>query len=188
MDGSPYPITLTYRIGGISDRDRYVMYNDAPVIYSVDVDVLGFVDFPLYQYCQKLVSIEYITNLESLRLEFDGKDYLFEITDPDAGEDMTVVCNDEYLDQELFRSFYKTIISVTHNGIEPRPQTEPVMKITYGLIEGEDIVLEFLPCEDSDRKVFISINGGGQFVCYRTKVDKIKNDLEKLFNGEEIIS
>lgn len=187
MDGSPYPITLTYLVGGSSEQETYVMYNDAQVIYAVDKSAFEFVQFPLYQYCQKLVSIEYITNLESLKVEFDGKEYLFAVTDPDAGEDMVVTYGEEYLDQDLFRSFYKSIISVTHNGIEPRPNTEPAMRITYGLIKGDDIILEFLPIEDSDRKVFISVNGEGQFVCYRTKVDKIKNDLQKLLNGEEII-
>ncbi len=185
-DGSPYPLVIKYALGKTVDNTVYVMVNDAPVIYAVKSSAFEYVDRPIYQYCQKFVGLEYLNNLTALDVSFDEKTYHFTIKDPDAGENMIVKENNITLDADNFRSFYSTIVSVTHNGIETDPQSEPVMSVVYYVNDGSRMTLEFLPCPDSARKMFIRVNGEGRFFCYVTKVDKVKSDLVKLLNGEEI--
>lgn len=185
-DGSPYPLTIRYTLGKTIDNTVYVMVNDAPVIYAVKSSAFSYIDKPLYQYCQKFVGLEYLNNLTALDVSFDGNTYHFIIKDPDAGEDMEVKENNILLDSNNFRSFYSTIVSITHNGIETDPQTEPILSIVYYINDNSTMTLDFLPCNDSARKMFIRVNGEGRFFCYVTKVEKIKSDLAKLLNGEEI--
>ena len=99
---------------------------------------------------------------------------------------MEVMENNVLLDADNFRSFYSTIVSVTHNGIATDPQSDPVLSIVYHVNDGSTMTLEFLPCPDSARKMFMRVNGEGRFFCYITKVEKVKSDLVKLLNGEAI--
>ena len=185
--GVPLEITSTYLIGGFKDRDLYIMYDGAPVIYSVDIDTFAFASKPIDQYCQRIVNIKYLNELDEVTVETGGVTNKFTIENPDAGDEMVIIHDYVQLDASIFRSFYKSIIGVTHYGLADKPlNTEPMLKITYGAIDGNDIVLEFIPIDD--RNVFIQVNGEGRFYALRTRVDKIINDMQKLLNGEEIMS
>jgi hypothetical protein len=186
-NGVPLEITSTYLIGGSKDRDLYIMYDGAPVIYSVDIDKFAFVNKPIDQFCQRIVNIKYLNELDELTVETGGETYNFKIQDPDTGDKMIVTYDYKQLDPSLFRSFYKSVIGVTHYGLAEKPQNvEPMLRITYGAIDGNDIVLEFIPIDD--RNVYLQINGEGRFYALRTRADKIINDMHKLINGEEIMS
>ena len=95
--------------------------------------------------------------------------------------------NEMDIDQSLFRSFYVTIIGVTNDGLatEPEEGAEPALKITYDAVDGNDTVIEYIPLDA--RKYVFKLNGEGRFFVYVNKVNKIKNDLNKLLNGEEIM-
>ena len=186
-DGSKLLISSEYLLGNIDGRTLYVMYDNEPVIFGVDMDKFAFTEYSIDVYCQRTINLQYINELNGVTVESHGDTYDFSITDPDKGEEMVVMLNgNTKIDPTLFRSFYVTIISVTHDGLayEPEEGTEPDLKITYHATEGDDTVIEFIPIES--RKQVFKLNGEGRFFVYITKVNKIKSDLNKLINGEEI--
>lgn len=185
-DGSPYPLTVNYKIGATLGNETYVMFNDSGVIYSVSNTTMALVSSPLYQFCAKLLSIDYITALSGLTIEYEDKSYYFSIKDADAGDDMEVICDYVRLDPSLFRDFYSTLIGTALNGIGEDPGTDPVVTIKYHKIDGNDEVLEFLPYPET-RRLFVKVNGEGHFTCFITKTEKIINDLNSLLKGEAII-
>jgi hypothetical protein len=164
------------------------MYDGEPVIYGVDIDKFAFTEYGIDTYCQRTINLRYLNDLEGLTLEMNGDVYNFSIKDPDKGEEMIVKLNNEMdIDQSLFRSFYVTIIGVTNDGLatEPEEGAEPALKITYDAVDGNDTVIEYIPLDA--RKYVFKLNGEGRFFVYVNKVNKIKNDLNKLLNGEEIM-
>jgi hypothetical protein len=175
-------------LGNIDGRTLYVMYDGEPVIYGVDIDKFAFTEYGIDTYCQRTINLRYLNDLEGLTLEMNGDVYNFSIKDPDKGEEMIVKLNNEMdIDQSLFRSFYVTIIGVTNDGLatEPEEGAEPALKITYDAVDGNDTVIEYIPLDA--RKYVFKLNGEGRFFVYVNKVNKIKNDLNKLLNGEEIM-
>lgn len=186
-DGSDLLIQCEYLLGNIDGRTLYVMYDGEPVIYGVDMDKFAFTDYSIDVYCQRTINLRYINDLNGITIESNGDVYDFSIKDPDKGEEMVVTLNgSENIDPNLFRSFYVTIISVTHDGMayEPDEDAEAELKITYHAIDGDDMEIEFIPIES--RKYVFKLDGEGRFFVYVTKVNKIKSDLNKLLNGEEI--
>lgn len=187
-DGSDLLISSEYLLGNIDGRTLYVMYDGEPVIYGVDIDKFAFTEYGIDTYCQRTINLRYLNDLEGLTLEMNGDVYNFSIKDPDKGEEMIVKLNNEMdIDQSLFRSFYVTIIGVTNDGLatEPEEGAEPALKITYDAVDGNDTVIEYIPLDA--RKYVFKLNGEGRFFVYVNKVNKIKNDLNKLLNGEEIM-
>jgi len=176
-----------YELGNTQDRLQFVRYNGAPVIYAVDIDVFAFIYKPVDDFCQRILNIKYLNELAYLTVETGGKLYRFDITDPDKSTEMVVMYEFAPLKQDLFRSFYKSIIGVTHFGLAERPESEPTVTITLGTIApGENVVVEFLPI--NDRNSFMLINGEGRFYVLNSRVDKVIKDMFKLLNGEEIMS
>ncbi|MBO5299648.1 MAG: DUF4340 domain-containing protein [Clostridia bacterium] len=188
-DGSDLLIRSEYLLGNIDGRTLYVMYDGEPVIYGVDMDQFAFTNYSIDTFCQRTINLRYLNELEGLTVEMNGDVYDFSITDPDAGEEMVVMWDGKtQLKQDIFRSFYVTIIGVTHDGLaeaEPDAAAETSLKITYRAIDGNDTVIEYIPIDA--RKYVYKLNGEGRFFVYVTKVNKIKNDLNKLLNGEEIM-
>ena len=186
-DGSPLAVTSTYILGKTEENSIYVMYDNSPVIYVVDASTFSFVNTDLYQYCQRLVNLRFLNELDGVTVEYDDQSYSFDIQDPDAGEDMVVTYNYARLKESLFRKFYANIISVSHTGIDAKPDGKSVLKITYEGIDGKDTVLEFIQYPDDPRKVYMLVDGEGHFTVMMTKVEKIINDMHKLIRGEDIL-
>lgn len=180
-DGGAYIITSTYRLGKVSEGKRYVMYDDSPVIYTADASAFDFVSTDVYQFCQRLVNIRYLSSLSGLTLSFDGEEVSFAIT---HGEENAMTVTRDYapVDSEKFRSFYVDLVSVTHTGLGEKPQSEPLLTIRYTGTDGGVDVLEFLPYPENPRKVFICLNGEGVFVTAATQAEKIKTSLQSLLS------
>lgn len=178
-DGSPYTVTSTYLLGNVSEGVRYVMYDDSPIVYTVDASVFDFTDSDLYQFCQRLVNLQYLSELSGLTLAFDGEEYSFRI---EHGENNALSVTHDYapVDSDAFRNFYVDLVSITHTGIGEKPQGEPLLKVTYTDLSGKVDVLEFIPYPENSRNVFISVNGKGTFLTLASQAEEIKLSLKKL--------
>lgn len=189
-NGQPKNITIKYVIGATVDNYTYVMFDDQSVIYAVEKSKFEWVvNNTIDVYCQRMIYVKYLKELAKVIVEVDGESHHFDITDPDAGENMEVMYNTyTKVDQAQFRNFYTSIIGVTHDGLayEPEEGLAPYLRITYIPIDGEKIVLEFYKIEP--RKYVLKVDGEGRFFAYSTKIDKIVKDMHKLINGEEIMT
>lgn len=185
-------LTTVYRIGGTRENLIYFTYDDIPIIYSLTKSDMDFINTETYQYCQRLVNIAYLTDLSGLSVDTcDGNIYDFVITSEADGEgniDVSSVTLDyAAVDTDNFKSFYQNIVSVSHSDIGTKPEdSDCVLRLTYEFTSGERDIVEFWSFPDDSRKTFMTIDGEGRFVVLMTKVDKIKNDLQKLLSGEEI--
>ena len=113
------------------------------------------------------------------RKEFSLPDYLRENGKFSREKTLSEIVREEYgeIDEEAFRNFYVTVLSVTRDGIadEPNGDDETVLKIVYGIRGGKKMTLEFIRV--AERKCVMKVDGEGRFFVYRTKVDKIVEDM-----------
>lgn len=184
--------TTVYRLGNTSGTVIYFTCGDLPIIYSVEKTAFDFVNTDTYQFCQRLVSIAYLTSLDFLTVEYGNEKYTFDIKceTNDSGDLSVSYVSLDYapVDIDNFKSFYQNIVAISHCGIDEMPENaETELKLIYGFSDGSRETVEFLKTSD-DRKFFMTIDGEGRFVILKTKTDKIKNDLKKLLNGETIIT
>ncbi len=170
-------VTSSYLIGSTEAQTTYVMFNGYPVIYAVNAADLAFLENTADVYCSDMLALQRLSDLVSLAVEYGGKEYFFDIKDSDT-DDMRVTCG-EYgeIDEDAFRNFYVTVLSVTRDGIadEPNGDDETVLKIVYGIRGGKKMTLEFIRV--AERKCVMKVDGEGRFFVYRTKVDKIVEDM-----------
>ena len=57
-----------------------------------------------------------------------------------------------------------------------------LLKIVYGVSDGDDTVMEFT--DIGDRKVLLRLDGEGAFFAYATKVNKIASELLRLLSDK----
>lgn len=187
-------LTTVYKIGNTSENRIYFTYDDVPIIYSLAKSAMDFINTDTYQYCQRLVNIAYLTDISVLTVDTaDGGVHRFIIqteTDDEGNKDVSSVSMDRVgISVDNFKNFYLNIVSVSHNNIGEMPQNaDSVLKLTYEYSSGKTETVEFFRLPDDSRKAFMAIDGEGHFIVLMTKVDKIKSDLQKLINGEEIIT
>lgn len=185
-------LTTTYKIGETRENLIYFTYDEVPIIYSLTKSDMDFINTDTYQYCQRLVNIAYLTDIDSLTVDcHDGTVCDFEINikkDEDGNADVSSVTVDHVkTDVDNFKSFYQNIVAISHSNIGTKPENaETVLSLVYRFNSGKISTVEFLKLPDDERKAFMSIDGDGHFVVLMTKVDKIKSDLHKLLNGEMI--
>lgn len=185
--------TTVYRIGNASENKIYFTYDDLPIIYSVEKSAFDFVNTDTYQFCQRLVNIAYLTDLSSLTVDTcDGKIYTFDITcgtDDEGNKAVSEVTLDySPVDVDNFKNFYQNIVAISHNGLGNMPgKKDAELRLVYNFSDRHKETVEFLKTDD-ERKVFMTIDGGGRFVVLKTKTDKIKNDLKKLLSGQTVIT
>ena len=187
-NGEDKLIEIFYVIGKTVDNTTYVMFDSRSVIYAVDKSAFEWLNLNTIDvYCLDNIFVKNINDLAKLTVRVEGKTHVFDITDPDLGDEMTVSYGTYTpINQAQFRQFYVSIIGLTHDGLayEPEAGLKPYMSITFTPIEGEEILLEYYQVEP--RKYVIKVNGEGRFFTYSTKVDKIVKNLNKLLNNEEI--
>lgn len=190
-DGSDLLIQIDFHLGLDDAGYRYLMLNDLPFVFAVKSDIFSWVENSVDFYCEELVSIRYLNELQEIVISCEGQDYDFTFTDPDLKDDMEVLYNGfQSIDQSSFRNLYVSLISVSLNGLadeEPDETDEPILTVRY-IAKTErledDIVLKFFKMKENERKIIVQIDGEGRFYVYITKVNKIINDMHKLINGE----
>ena len=151
-----------------------------------------------------------ITNIERITLEADGVDVDFtlkhgtnsdgnatlEVTEHNSG---TVIKNE---DVNNFRQYYKTMLNLTNQEYatlsdEDRlaliaDESKVVMKMTYEGVDGAFSEYKFYKYVEestgkiSGGKIFVTVNGAGEFYTTNDLVNKVINDTSRVLNGLDV--
>lgn len=177
-------VTNVYYVGKTDAGKTYLMFNDSTAVYSADAEVFDWLQDPADVWCVSLLALHNITDLSTLTLEYEGREYVFRLKWT-GDDDLSVSC-DGYgqIDQQAFREFYVTCMSVTCDGLVSGDENESgnLLKIVYGVSDGDDTVMEFT--DIGDRKVLLRLDGEGAFFAYATKVNKIASELLRLLSDK----
>ena len=178
--------TVTYYIGQTVEHETYLMYEDYPVVYTVSDETFSFLSQGTDWYCSRLIFGEYIYNVEELVFTYEGKNYAFQLQDADSKDKMLVTCDGITVNSDDFRTLYGNLVAISHYGLADLPENakEPYLRVTYHMVDGADVVVEFY--EIDARNLFVSVGGEGHFSVLRTSVDKVIRDMFKVLAGESV--
>ena len=182
-------VTDRYKVGSKNDRDIYVMYNDIPVIYAVDIDTFSFLEQPLDYFCQRLVSIKYLKDLQSVTIETEDESYNIKVWTETDGTKLEYKASYQNMPLKglYMQRLYKLIVGVTHYGLAQEPQgVEPMLSITLKDLSGKDMVIEFIPTSEDRLYAFCKIDGEGKFKVLTSQLDRIVKNTRLLVSGEEV--
>lgn len=181
--------TVSYWVGDEVDGMVYVMYEDRAVVYTVPRDTFYWLQWRPYQYCNKMLFGEYLSNLTSLTVSNTSGEWEFLLKNADSNdkEELEVTCNGTSVVNTDFRTFYANLMTVYPSGeaTEVSGKT-PALTIRYVTKDGTEKVLNFY---EMDARNYAAEVDGITFLSVRvTEVEKIFNDVQKLLRGESVMS
>lgn len=187
-DGDIETVTMTYRVGSKGDNERYVMYGDANVVYAVESSCFDFAEQPVDHFCQRLISIRYLKDLNYFTVERDGVSYRIDVSVTTEDDKTTYAGSYQgrTLDGPSMQNLYKQIIGLSNYGMGEDPQTEPMMTIVLHGKDGVETKMEFLPINEDELYAFARVDGGGRFLILTSKLDIIWQNTQTLITGGKV--
>lgn len=129
-----------------------------------------------------------LMDLKSIHIETAGEAYEFTLTG-ETNANLRVTCNGRDLDIERFRTFYKLLTSVAHDGRLLQgiaPQGEPLLRLTYVYRDEAKSpdVMELYPGDV--RRVYVRLNGITELAMPDTYLTRVQEALAVLWGNEPI--
>lgn len=178
------------------------------LVAKVSSDMLGFLDYSLFQWISEYPFQEYVTNVASMYvLSGDGEtEVSFQLThgtdsndnstlevDAVSGDTTLHISNDDVYN---FRQFYKSLLSIELQEYTPLTEEEItalvnnpdklLLTFSFTTLDGETTEYKFY--QYSTRRAFVTVNGSGEFYTYVDSMEKLINDTKKVLVGMDINS
>lgn len=170
-----------------SDGYYYVMRDGLDVVYTLPAESVPWITTEPLDLTMTMITSTYIYTIDTIDIEHDGTTEHFELSGSADTDDFAVKWNDEdFEDTESFKTFYQYILRAPAEELYLEENTEdPTLTVTITSETGTD-KLEFIPSDN--RMTIIRRNGQTSFKCRTAYVDRFLENIEKLRNGEEIVS
>lgn len=170
-------------------------------IYQLPLSAMPWVDLDLFDYQSKMVLQPAIDNVATVEVRTSEAAHTFTLTGEKDG--LAVSVDGKALDTENFREFYRTLISAAYDEAIPEAesseagasavdtevsrQTDIVLQYTYTYRDGRTPdVITFRP--GAARRLAVSLNGGREYLCKSTYVDRVLQDLPQVLAGQPVKS
>ena len=184
-NGTDY--TADYQLSIVPYGEYYMAYMLGSGVVFV-IEPPSFLSLDYTKLCLRWFLSPLRSDLDSLKVEFDGEEYVFTSGSDEEGKIHAYV-NGQETDADLFFSLYRLVTSASSDGLyldDPVNEGEPVMTITYDYnIEGKEPDVMKL-YKGSLRRVNVEINGVTEFDMRSSFVDAVKKACANLINGEKI--
>ena len=167
---------ITYLISPSDGEYRYIIRSDggrsdSGYILRVDSESGDFAYTTMERVAERYLAMIDIATLSSLDITHGGKTTHFTVIDG-AGENAAFFMGDKELTAESFRPFYQQLVALPVSGvINDAPAENVIGTISYNLISGDRLVLEFAPYDERNYGVYI--NGTRQYTMLQKNVDKL---------------
>lgn len=182
--------TVTYWLGKTVDRQVYVMFEGRPVVYFISADAFPWLEWTPSRYCLKMLFGEYLTDLTGLSVVTPQQSFDFILSGMESGdvEDLRVSCGDIAVNPDDFTTFYSNILGIYPSGEASMPETgEPaVAEVRYTLKDGSSHSIGFYAVDE--RNCAANVDGQTFLSVRITEIQKILNDVQKLLNGQTVLS
>lgn len=183
------------------DADGSYFYYAASYLFGIIARVeqitLDFLEWDLDKWVSANIFQVNIINVSSLKFESKGQNVTFVLGGEDnASLTVTEKETGHAPDVTNFRQLWKTLLSITMDGTVDLGD-EDITTLTAGddnllltmtvkTKAGNERVYRFYPY--TDRRVFYTINGEGEFYTGRTMIDKVISDVGKVMRDEPVDS
>ena len=200
-NGNPTDIVGNYLTFSEKQRDEagnYYYYAASylfGIIARVEQITLDFLEWPLDKWVSPNVFQVNIVNVASVEFASEGQHVTFAL----SGEDnksltVTDTASGQALDMPNFRQLWKVMLSLTMDGTaelseeDRKALTEDadnlLLTLTVKTRAGRECTYRFYPY--TDRRVFYTVNGEGEFYVPNTLVHKIISDVGRILRGEAV--
>lgn len=165
------------------------------IIARVEAINLDFLTWELDKWVSSNVFSVNIANVASLKMEGNDINAEFVLSGSD-NKSLTVTdrVSGAKPDMQNFRQLWKVLLSITHDGTVTLSETEIndlvsdesnlLLTLTVTTRAGNERVLRFYPY--SDRRVYYTVNGDGEFYLSNTLLYKAISDANRVINGEPV--
>ncbi len=203
LDGEGNPASLVSNLVAFSEKQRdedgsyfyYAVSYLFGIIARVEAINLDFLSWELDKWVSSSIFQVNIMNVSSLKLL--GKDVDAEfVLSGDTNDALSVTDMVSGVTPEMsnFRSFWRVLLSVTHDGAVSISETEIsdlvndesnlLLEMTVTTRAGRERVYRFYPY--TDRRVYYTVNGSGEFYLSNTLLYKAISDANRVINGETV--
>lgn len=156
----------------------YIMNTNVPIIYKISSKDKTFITAQYYDLVSKTILSPTLSTVKNLTVTFDNSYYNFDIA-LDNSQNLTVKCNDNNIDADIFKVYYQNIIGMKNQGFttEPLVDTNHILTCTFKYVDNNkaDDIISFYKSEDENISL-ISLNGICDSFEYKTYTDKIMID------------
>ncbi|MCH5187368.1 MAG: DUF4340 domain-containing protein [Oscillospiraceae bacterium] len=162
---------ITYYISPAADEYRYITRADSGYILRVDREAADFAYTPMEAVAERYLAMIDIAAVSSVDMAYRDETLHFTVIDG-AGENAAFYVGDEELSAERFREFYQKIVALPVSGVTDDEPAEDIFgSVSYNLISGDRLKLEFAPY--SERSYGVYINGRRQYSMLKKNVDDL---------------
>ncbi len=176
---------MTIEFGKTQDGLIYLRRKDEGLIYSLESSYADVLGRNLAGLCDVISYMQDVDNVSAMKVVGMGKTYTIDMTGKRS--ELAVKVNDKTVNPNLFADFYAHLIGiiVTEEAQKPRG-VDPLVTVEVQLEDGSTDVLKYYAA--NELKCFYEVNGSGVFNVSRLSVEKIMENAQKLYDGEEIIA
>lgn len=199
-DDDDNELTLTMAAGKSENGYVYITNEKSNVIYKIKEPTsdMSWTSITYLKIQNKLFLFPMLKSLDYIELTENGTTYKFDITATettnDDGQTITNVSttyDGKELDSDLFSDFFQVLIGMRKDRLttaESTPSGTPEIEIKYHYTDTSkaDDVIAFYPANDSDRHYHVAVNGVTEFDTLSYYIEKLKNDIQNLLNGNDI--
>lgn len=185
---------LTITIGDeTSDGSRYVIVNDSNQVYTMSSDsLLTFLGKTDLDFWDMTVNYLYIDNLESLDVNYGGKEYAInvsrETSENEDGEEETTTeysLNGTQIDKTDFTTFYNKLVNMAGQKRltdQYEPNEEAEMSVTFVSTEDEKTEVKFF---SYDTNYYAAVVSEKVYLVNKMNVKELFSAFEKLSGSKE---
>ena len=181
--------TQNITVGKVEGDKVYVMRDDVDIIFEASKEVLTWIETQYEDLVSNIFLTPYIGDISDVTIKFDDKSYSFK-TEYSDETDLTATYKGAEIDPDNFKRFYQVLVSAyLENYSEETPTGTPSLTLTYSYKDGREDELELYQSTEDPRKVVIVLNEKPMnFLMRYNFMEKVKNDVENLLNGKEIVT
>ena len=163
---------------------RYCYADGIDIIYMFDYSTLPWATVMPLDITMSMITSTYIYSVNTIEIETADNDTLFTLSG--GSDDFAVQCDDELVTVDNFKDFYQYILRAPAEELYLEECTDPAdITVTISHEYGVDKI-EFI--NSADRKSVIRLNGRTSFKCRTAYVNRLIDNVQKLLNGENIVS
>ena len=183
---------------GIIDNNYCAcIVNDVPVVYSLLLESMEFIQWNMNDLRYNLLYLKNIETFRDFKVSYNGKTYDYELSfdkvkdkENDSEENvLTVVLNSTPIDDVAFKTCYQrlTMASATkYVGENITLNKEPTLRIEILLENGDTDVITYT--KYNDNYYLHKLNGIGDELIPARSIDALIYNYEQLRQGKEVVS
>lgn len=163
----------------------YLMKDNSQMVYLVSASRLSWLTVQTEQLTQSIYVPAQTEELSELRVTSQNKAYDFVVTQSDG--EMTVSCNGQEVDGELFEKLYQTITAIPPSKMtaeEPSFDAALTMVVSYRDEERKEDTIELIPTGSGS--VYLCINEESKYTASQDMVYQILDNCENVLEGKAV--